>query len=401
MSNLDTLISKYCPNGVDHKKLGEVTHYAKKRIDVSEVNENTYVGVDNLLQNKQGKTIATSIPSSGSVIAFNCGDILIGNIRPYLKKIWLADCAGGTNGDVLVIQITSTNTLIPKYLFYILSSDCFFIYDIQNSKGAKMPRGSKDAVMNYVIPIPSLEIQCKIVSILDNFTELTAELTARKKQFEFYRNKLLSFNDDVTFLPLKEIIIKSCAGATPKKDNSEYYYKGTIPWIRTQDVRFNEIFSVDTYITEKAVKETAAKLIPKDCVIVAISGATAGRCAINKIEAATNQHCLNMQIDNSKALYKYVYYCICNKQEELISKKQGARGDLNASLILETKIPVPSLDVQKKIVHLLDSFESFCSDMKVGIPAEIEARKKQYEYYRDKLLTFPEKKKEGVDRAEN
>lgn len=147
---------------------------------------------------------------------------------------------------------------------------------------------------------------------------------------------------------------------------------------------------VDSYITEKAVRETATKWIPENCVIVAISGATAGRCAINKIKATTNQHCLNMQINDEVALYKYVYYCLCSKQDELVSKKQGARGDLNSSLILGIKIPVPELDVQKKIVHVLNNLESIYNNFTIGLPAEIAARQKQYEYYRDKLLTFKE-----------
>ena len=99
---------------------------------------------------------------------------------------------------------------------------------------------------------------------------------------------------------------------------------------------------------------------------------------------------MNLEIDESKALYKYVYYCIYSKYEELLSRKQGARGDLNSSLILSLEIPVPPLDVQKRLVHVLDNFESICSDLNIGLPAEIEARQKQYEYYRDKLLTFKE-----------
>ena len=105
-----------------------------------------------------------------------------------------------------------------------------------------------------------------------------------------------------------------------------------------------------------------------------------------------------MQIDAEKALYKYVYYCLCSKQDELISKKQGARGDLNSSLILGTKIPVPKLEIQEKIVNVLDHFDAICSDLKIGLPAEIEARKKQYEYYRDQLLTFAESGRMLVDR---
>ena len=190
---------------------------------------------------------------------------------------------------------------------------------------------------------------------------------------------------------LRDVVANKGSGATPSKGNADYYEGGTIPWIRTQDVRFNEITSVDSFITEKAVRETAAKWIPENCVIVAISGASAGRCAINKIRATTNQHCLNLQIDETVALYRYVYYCIRNSYDELISKKQGARGDLNSTLILDTVIPLPAIKDQKRIVETLDRFDCLCNDLSSGLPAEIEARQKQYEYYRDKLLTFKEK----------
>ncbi len=130
-----------------------------------------------------------------------CNDILIGNIRPYLKKIWFANNDGGTNGDVLDIRVNDYSVLYPRYLYYVLSSDKFFNYDMQNAKGAKMPRGSKDAVMNYPIPVPPLEEQERIVSILDRFDKLCndiseglpAEIEARQKQYEYYRDKLLTF----------------------------------------------------------------------------------------------------------------------------------------------------------------------------------------------------------------
>ena len=193
------------------------------------------------------------------------------------------------------------------------------------------------------------------------------------------------------YLKLSDVVASKSSGATPNKSVSEYYDNGNIPWIRTQDVKFNEITSVDSFITEKAVKETTAKWIPKNCVIVAISGATAGRCAINKIEATTNQHCLNLEIDENVAHYKYVYYCVSKSYKELVSRKQGARGDLNSSLILNTMIPVPVIHKQREIANLLDKFNDLCNNISEGLPAEIEARKKQYEYYRDRLLSFKEK----------
>lgn len=184
-------------------KLKDVCHYSKDRISFEELNENNYIGVDNLLQNKMGKVKSSHVPVSGNSTKFVENDILIGNIRPYLKKVWFADCIGGTNGDVLDIRINDRSFLYPKYLYYILSSDIFFDYNNSNSKGAKMPRGDKQAIMNYEFNIPSYKKQKYIVNILDKFDKLVndttvgipAEIELRRKQYEYYRNKLLSFKE--------------------------------------------------------------------------------------------------------------------------------------------------------------------------------------------------------------
>lgn len=181
-----------------------VAEYEKQRIPAGDVTPDTYVGVENLLQNKHGKTNATYVPSDGQVIAFYFDDILIGNIRPYLRKIWMADCDGGTNGDVLAIR-TTASFVFPRYLYHILASEDFFVYDTQHSKGAKMPRGDKDAVMRYRVRLYSKDKQIKIADILDNFSKITsdleeglpAEIEARKKQYEYYRDKLLTFKEKV------------------------------------------------------------------------------------------------------------------------------------------------------------------------------------------------------------
>ncbi|MGN1371737.1 MAG: restriction endonuclease subunit S [Candidatus Coprovivens sp.] len=183
--------------------LEDIAYYSKDRISHTELNENNYVGVDNLLQNKRGKTNSTHIPTSGNSIKFIKNDILIGNIRPYLRKIWLADCTGGTNGDVLDIRINNTEFVYPKFLYYILSSEDFFEYNNSTSKGSKMPRGDKQAVMKYEFFLPSIEVQRKITSILDKFDKLVndiseglpAEIELRKQQYEYYRNKLLDFKE--------------------------------------------------------------------------------------------------------------------------------------------------------------------------------------------------------------
>lgn len=189
--------------GVKWMKLGDVTFYPKERISISLLHKDNYIGVDNLLPNKQGKKESDYVPSNGSCILYNVNDILIGNIRPYLKKIWMSNNNGGTNGDVLVFRLKDEflNHIMHKYLYYLLSSDDFFNYDNQYAKGAKMPRGDKNMNMKYIIPIPSFSEQQRIVSILDKFeslvndltTGLPAEIAAVQEQYEYYRNKLLTF----------------------------------------------------------------------------------------------------------------------------------------------------------------------------------------------------------------
>lgn len=182
------------------KTLGEVAEYSKNRICSDKLNEHNYVGVDNLLQNREGKKLSGYVPSEGKMTEYIVNDILIGNIRPYLKKIWQADCTGGTNGDVLVIRVTDEK-VNPKYLYQVLADDKFFAFNMKHAKGAKMPRGSKAAIMQYKIPIPPLPEQEKIVAILDKFDTLTHsvseglphEIALRRKQYEYYREQLLAF----------------------------------------------------------------------------------------------------------------------------------------------------------------------------------------------------------------
>jgi type I restriction enzyme, S subunit len=192
---------------VEWKALGEVAEYSQARISCTDLDGSNYVGVESLLQNRAGKIDSIRTPDSGNLTQYNPGDILIGNIRPYLKKIWHADRIGGTNGDVLVVHPTDT-TVNPRYLYQVLADDQFFEYNMQHAKGAKMPRGNKSKIMEYLVPIPfasnrekSLAEQKRIVTILDKFDALTnsiseglpREIELRQKQYEYYRDLLLSF----------------------------------------------------------------------------------------------------------------------------------------------------------------------------------------------------------------
>lgn len=387
MSQLEKLINELCPNGVDYMPLKDVSDIIRgERITKKDLKDDglypvmsggtSYFGRYDKF-NRNEDTITVAQYGSAGYVSF------------IKEKFWAND---------ICYSIIPKNIIDNKFLYYYLSNQQKNIYNLTTK--AVPDCLPKDRLESIQIPILPPQVQQEIVRILDKFMELIEELTeeinARKQQYEYYRDVLLNKNTDKK--SLKQIALSRRSGGTPLKSNKDYYENGTIPWLRTQEVVFNEINKTDCFITELAVQETSAKWIPSNCVIVAISGASAGRCAINNIPLTTNQHCLAIEINPEVALYKYVFYCVCNQYDDLSAKKEGARGDLNSSRILGLEIPIPypedkekSLAEQQHIVDMLDRFYRLCNDISEGLPAEIEARQKQYEYYRDKLLTFNKK----------
>lgn len=151
------------------KVLSDICYYVSDKIPVKQVQLADYVSTENLLQNKGGLSVANKLPS-GKVTAFQAGDVLVSNIRPYFKKIWLADRSGGASNDVLVFRKLN-DEIYEKYLYYILADDRFFAFSTASASGSKMPRGDKVQIMNYPVKLPPLESQKKIANILGSIDE--------------------------------------------------------------------------------------------------------------------------------------------------------------------------------------------------------------------------------------
>lgn len=311
--------------------------------------------------------------------------IIFGDHSEHVKYVDFAFVQGADGLKILKPR----RGINAKYLYYCV---CNFYKKEGNYK-----RHWSNAKIT-LIPIPPLKIQEKIVQILDKMTEyvteliseLISELTSRKKQYSFYRDKLLSFDDEayqVEWKTLLEVSKKITSGGTPDRSNS-LYYGGSIPWLRTQEVDFREIYDTELGITEEGLANSSAKWIEKNAVIVAMYGATAAKVGIAKIPLTTNQACCNIEIDENIANYRYVYYWLTYNYETLKSMGQGSQSNINAGIIKSFKIPVPSLEIQSRIVQVLDNFDTVCNDLNIGLPKEIELRQKQYEYFREKLLTF-------------
>ena len=372
---------------VEWKAVGDIAGYSTTKVDADKLDATSFVGVDNLLADKGGRIDATYQPNTARLTAYEPGDILLGNIRPYLKKVWMAENNGGCSGDVLAIRILADckKIISPEYLYYALSSDSFFSYSMQHAKGAKMPRGSKDAILNYQIPIPcpsapekSLAIQSEIVRILDKFTaltaELTAELTMRKKQYNYYRDQLLSFEGgSVEWKSLGEVAIITI-GAFIRKDkqnpDADYpvYNGGRTP------TGYYEDFNNDG-----------------DKIIVSARGANAGFVNKSSTPYWAGNSCYSISVRSTEQLHwMYVYYYLKQSETKLTGIQQkGGIPAVSKKQMEDLLLPIPSKSEQVRIVTILDKFDTLTSSITEGLPREIELRQKQYEYYRDLLFSFP------------
>lgn len=384
MSKLQELIKELCPDGVKFRKLREVCEI-KRGVRVVKndlINDGKYPVFQNSLI-PLGYYDKNNYPAN---ITFVISAGAAGEIGYTEEPIWAAD-------DCLAI--ISPNNIINKFIYYcLIANKLFFVSKVRR---ASVPRLSRTVVDNFEIPIPPLEVQNEIVRILDTFTshaaELQAELQARKEQYEYYRNKLLTFDENderVKWMTLGEVSVNVCSGGTPSTSNKKYY-QGHIPWLRTQEVDWKDIFYTKIKISEDAIKNSSAKIIPPNCVIVAMYGATAGKTCINKIPLTTNQACCNLEINKDIALYKYVYYWLYKEYYKLKALGEGSQSNISGKKIKSYAIPIPPLSEQQRIVSILDKFESLVNDLSEGLPAEIAVVQEQYEYYRNKLLTFKRK----------
>lgn len=235
---------------------------------------------------------------------------------------------------------------------------------------------------------------------MDKFTELAAELAtelaARKQQYEYYKSSLLTFGNEIEWKSLGDVCIVQ-AGGTPSKNERLYWENGNIKWLSSTVCKNQKnVDEITNYITEQGLLKSSARMMKANTTLVALVGATIGKVAFLPFKAAINQNIAGIYPINDNDLDpSYIYYACTMLYPKFLEFSSGKLAMANLSFVRNLKIPVPPLEEQQCIVDTLDHFEKLCNDISEGLPAEIEARQKQYEYYRDKLLTF--KKKEAVE----
>ena len=389
MSKLSEMIARLCPNGVEYKKLGDVARICRgvRVVRKDLIDNGKYAVYQNSLKplgyfneaNVKGGT------------AFVIGAGAAGEVGYSEQDFWAADdCYYIDGGD----------QLIGRYVYYCLTSRQGWLES--KTRKASIPRLSRDFVAALEIPLPPLPVQREIVQILDNFANLTAELTAelakRKKQYEHYRDMLLNFEGGgrydkfgvesgefrVEWKRLGEIgRVAMCKRILKQQTMSV----GEIPFYKIGT--FGK--EPDAFISRTLFDEyRLAYSYPNKGDILISAAGTIGRSIIFDGKPAYYQdsNIVWLAHDESIVLNKYLYYFYQTNPWKIAVG--GTIPRLYNRNIEEVSIPLPPLAEQKRIVAILDRFDSLCNSLTEGLPAEIALRKKQYEYYRDKLLSFKE-----------
>lgn len=378
MNRIEKMLQELCPEGVEYKKLGEVSN-----ITIGEfVHKNK--------QNLNGKypVYNGGTSNTGFYDEFNNikNKIIIsarGANAGFVNRVFVNYWAGNS---CYSIKINDPKELDWNYIYYYLKSNQTRLIGEQQT--GSIPAVSKKQIYNIEIPVPPLPIQEEIVRILDHFTELTAslqaelqaELQARQEQYEYYRNKLLTFNilpsttsTEVRWMKVSEICSVYTGGEMPKNS--------IISDVKT------ELYKYPIYANGKDVYGYSNSFrIKEDSVCISSIGANAGTVFF-KNGYFTPIIRLKVIVPLTNTINtKYLYYAISTLR--IKTKGNGGIPNINANDIKKLLVPIPSLSEQQRIVSILDKFETLVNDLSQGLPAEIAAVQEQYEYYRNKLLTF-------------
>ncbi|ENT6872533.1 restriction endonuclease subunit S [Campylobacter jejuni] len=395
MNKIEKLLNELCPNGVEFKSLGEVCEYIRgvtyaKNQEIQDLDDGikilraNNITLNNVLDLRDLKVIHKNVKIKNTQF-LKRQDILIcagSGSKEHIGKIAFIDrdmdfAFGGFMGVIRSKKINS------RFLFFYLSSEYFRVFLKKELESSTINNLNSALINKFQIPIPPIEIQEEIVKILDAFTDLEAdleaELEARRRQYEYYRNKLLSFEYLKTNGGGYELKMlgEVCEISTGGSNSVDEEINGIYPFY----TRSQEIKRINRYEFDETAIITSGDGVGVGKIIHFIQG-----------KYALHQRAYRIHILQDSINPKFVYFYMKAYFYDYIMKTavSSSVSSLRMKMLTGFQIPIPPLAIQEKIVSILDQFHALTTDLTSGIPAEIEARKKQYEYYRNQLLTFKE-----------
>lgn len=342
-------------------RLEEIATYSNQKIETDKLNYDNYISTENMLSNRLGVIKATTLPNQKKVCYYNENNILISNIRPYFKKIWFANCEGGCSNDVLNIMINDKKIVLPKYLYYILFQDDFFDYVMAGNKGTKMPRGDKKHIMNYIVNLPDIKIQTKIVNILekiDKKMELNNQINDNLyKILEQYIKELYYNNEFIQTGNVNDIGKIQGGYAFKSKDLLDETTNNKIFKIKNISASGVDIANTQCVYDEVADKVDKKFLLLRGNVIIAMTGAELGKTGY--LYGKNYRYFLNQRVgvirgnDKYSELYLNCLFLLKNMQNLLNSKGYGSAQPNISTLDIENiEIPMPKKDELKNFYEV-------------------------------------------------
>ena len=416
MSKLEQLIQELCPDGVEYKKFNEVAEYIRgvsynKSKEINNGKEghkllraNNITLLSNELNYDEVKIIDFSVNVKPNQMLLK-NDILIcagsGSKEHIGKVAFIEKNINYTFGGFMGVIRIKHNIMNPRYMFHIMTSPIFKAHLSKVSNSSTINNINNDTWKEFYFPVPPLEVQCEIVRILDHFTLLTAELTARKNQYDYYMDACFKSIKSTVKVKMSDVLISLKTGLNPRKffqlntDDAQGYYV-TVRELGDRQVKYWQSKDKVNQVGLNRINERSNLEI--NDVLFSGTG-TIGRVSL--IEEKPNNWNVKEGVYILKPDTKVInpvflmYLMKSNYMRNIYSNYIVGSPVASVPMkdLKELEFDLPSIEEQEKIVAILDRFDKLCNDISEGLPAEIEARQKQYEYYREKLLSFKEVKK--------
>ena len=335
-------------------------NFSTTRVNSSELNEDNYVSTENMLQDYQGIVDAKSVPEDVNVISFSCGDILISNIRPYLKKVWKATYNGGCSSDVFVLK--ANDYIESDYLHYVIANDKFINFVMSGAKGVKMPRGDKKQMKTYCLSLPQIQEQKKIATLLRLIDERIATQSKIIEDLKKLKSAIIdyainSLNSD--FAKFDSLYEMAGEGGTPTTSNASFYDNGKIPFIKIDDLKQKYLTENKDFITELGLQKSSAWLVPTRSILFS-NGATIGEITITTYPVCTKQGILGI-VPKQNIDVEFLYYFMSSSYFKKAISRIVTEGTMKTAYLKDINnilCPIPTKEKQQEIAKMPSTLNS-------------------------------------------